>query len=101
LVTIKAKDTALAAEKSNKSWWCQPGYHNPTSTTHIKQDCHQLKLKKKEAKKAVAPSDNEDNDSISTADGLRFTACTLIVLEKSDLVYLESGASHHMFSDKS
>jgi hypothetical protein len=94
-ISIKAEDTALSAEKPKRTW-CQPGYHSPTSTTHTKQECRQLK-----AKKAVAPSQDKDNESIATADGLRCTARTSIVLEKSELVYLDSGASHHMFPNKS
>ncbi|KAA1138043.1 hypothetical protein PGTUg99_050053 [Puccinia graminis f. sp. tritici] len=103
-VTIKSEDTALAASsstkpKSKRREWCTGGKHNPKSG-HTESECRHLANIRAAAKKAQAEN-SDAGKSQSTGNGLRCTIKAFAAISTPNLCYLDSGASHHMFTDKS
>ncbi|OAV93421.1 hypothetical protein PTTG_27341 [Puccinia triticina 1-1 BBBD Race 1] len=99
------QESALAA--SNPAPFCTPGVHNP-DTNHSEKKCRALKNKKPTAKSATikepASDDDDQHDSSSistTSSGLLCIRKALSAVKSNDVCFLDSGASHHMFSDKS
>ncbi|KAI7943499.1 hypothetical protein MJO28_011027 [Puccinia striiformis f. sp. tritici] len=102
------QESALAANSSKKPGtfpFCSPGKHNP-ATKHSEEECRSLKKGKPTAKTAATQSpasDEEDDDSKSistTNSGLVCIRKALSAVQSPDMCFLDSGASHHMFSDK-
>jgi histone deacetylase 1/2 len=96
------------AYKAGATWpVCKPGWHNP-ETKHSEEDCRQLKKKGKKpqpaAKAAVeTTSDAASTRSLSTASGMVAIRRALAANQdgEGEACFLDSGASHHMFNDRS
>ncbi|KAA1137743.1 hypothetical protein PGTUg99_050274 [Puccinia graminis f. sp. tritici] len=94
------------AYKAGANWpVCKPGWHNP-DTKHSAEECRQAKRKgtKPAAKAAVETApDAASTTSLSTASGMVAIRQALAATQEGDgdPCFLDSGASHHMFNDRS
>jgi len=102
-VSVKTEDTAMNASKSkgkSKREYCSGGKHNPKAN-HPEKDCWQLNGKQSKTAKAAQAEESDGADSASTGNGLRCTIKAMASIKLPNMCYLDSGASTHMFADKS
>ncbi|KNZ61265.1 uncharacterized protein VP01_142g25 [Puccinia sorghi] len=97
LVTIKTKDIAMAAtkSKSQRREYCSGGKHNPKAS-HPEKDFWQLSKKTANADQA---NDSDDAGSRPSRSGFCCVIKAFAATGDTELSYLDSGASHHMFSN--
>ncbi|PLW38210.1 hypothetical protein PCANC_13637 [Puccinia coronata f. sp. avenae] len=102
---LKAKGPLTKPPAGKDYPQCPPGWHNPATTGHTKADCC-MKRRPKPTAKAAATSqpDNNDNSSSSISTKANSFICVcqaLLAIQGKDTCFLNSRASHHMFSEKS
>ncbi|KNZ52565.1 hypothetical protein VP01_351g3 [Puccinia sorghi] len=97
-VSVKAEDTAMAVtkSKSKRREFCSGGKHNPKAN-HAEKDCWQLLKRTANTAQAAEP---EDDGSRPSSAGFRCVIKAMAATQDSELSYLDSGASHHMFANK-
>ncbi|KNZ58766.1 uncharacterized protein VP01_1866g5 [Puccinia sorghi] len=109
-VTVKQESALKAKSPSSKPSGessypqCSPGWHNPATTGHTENDFRLKRQAKPKAKAAASaqPEPGSDSSSIATeASGFICIRKALSAVVSKDTCFLDSGASHHMFSDRS
>ncbi|KNZ43992.1 uncharacterized protein VP01_962g2 [Puccinia sorghi] len=101
---LKAKSSSTKSSSERSYPQCAPGWHNPATTGHTEEECRMRRKLKPKAKAAALsqPDSDSDTSSISTGASGFFCICkALSAVVSKDTCFLDSGASHHMFSDKS
>ncbi|KNZ45965.1 hypothetical protein VP01_765g2 [Puccinia sorghi] len=83
-----------------KREYCSGGKHNPKAT-HPEKDCWQLNDKSSKPAKAAQAEDSDGSSLISTGNGLCCTIKAMATIKLPNMCYLDSGASTHMFANKS
>lgn len=106
-ITVKTEESALTASKprqnanySTPKEVCSDGKHNP-KTLHSEKNCFQLRKNKHKAHRAAQEddSDEETDRSEITASSMKAISRAYSLIKSSDTVFMDSGASHHMFTD--
>jgi hypothetical protein len=101
---LKAKTQPLKSNTKKDYPRCSAGWHNPETTGHTKSECR-MKLATKPKAKADAnshpDSDSNNNCKCMVASNVAGFCQALSANTFRECCFLDSGASHHMFSDKS
>ncbi|KNZ52123.1 uncharacterized protein VP01_3685g2 [Puccinia sorghi] len=101
---LKAKGTSSKQTTRKDYPQCAPGWHNPATTGHTKQDCCMKRCSKPQAKAAASSQPDSDSESLSIATAANGFVCirkALLAIFNKDTCFLDSCASHHMFSERS
>ena len=101
---LKAKFQPTKSNSKKDYPKCSAGWHNPETTGHIKSKCWMKLLPKPNAKAAAnshPDSGSNNNCKCMVASNVAGFCQALSANAHQECCFLDSGASHHMFSDKS